>query len=291
LAAPADQQEDQQAAASGPVGLEMVVPARDEAARLPRGLAILCRKLAGLPFQAGVIVVDSGSTDRTGAIVTEWPADPVPVRLLSCPRPGKGLAVRAGLLATRAPIVGFCDADMATDLAALDVSLLLLRAGHQVIVGSRAHPDSAVAARQQAVRKLGAAVFRAAARQVVPGVGDTQCGFKLFSGPLVRAAAAPMVATGFAFDIELLARCERLGAQLVELPVNWTDVPGSTFSAWRHAGAAFWEIARIARELRRPSATAPVGRLEPWPGPLPGSAPDQAAREAFPLTGAVGAGA
>src|SRR6516225_8218 len=119
-----------------PVQIEIVVPARNEARRLPGGLTALCDKAAALPITAAVLVVDSASTDATSDVVRRWPAGPVPVRLLRCARPGKGLAVRTGLLATRAPFVGFCDADMATDLSALDAAIGLLDAGHPLVVGS-----------------------------------------------------------------------------------------------------------------------------------------------------------
>jgi dolichyl-phosphate beta-glucosyltransferase len=234
----------------GPAWLEIIVPARNEQARLPSGLAELCGKIAALAPGAEVIVVDSASRDRTAAIARDWPATPVPVRLVQCDRPGKGAAVRAGLLASRAAIVGFCDVDMATDLAALDDVIRQLRAGHQVVVGSRAHEASVVEVRHSAVRKAGAALFRAMARVIVPGTGDTQCGFKFLSGPLARRAAADLRATGFAFDIELLARCRQLGGDLVEIPVNWRDMPGSTFSIWRHSLSAFAEIGVIRLALR-----------------------------------------
>src|SRR5215470_15328169 len=186
--------------------LEIVVPARNEAARLPDGLAKLCAKAVALPAGVAIIVVDNASTDETARIVRQWPAGPAPVRLVSCQRRGKGAAVRAGFLATSAPYVGFCACDMATDLAALDVAISMLASGRCVVIGSRAHPDSEVDARHSVVRRLGAAAFRFVARLVVPGVRDTQCGFKFFSGPVARAAAGQMRATGFAFDIELLAR-------------------------------------------------------------------------------------
>jgi dolichyl-phosphate beta-glucosyltransferase len=234
--------------------LEIIVPARNEQARLPSGLAELCVQIASLPLGAEVIVVDSASSDLTSAIVRDWPSAPVPVRLIRTDRPGKGTAVRTGLLATRAPFVGFCDADMATDLAAIDDAIRHLRAGHQVVVGSRSHADAAVEVRHSPVRVAGAAVFRAMARMLVPGVGDTQCGFKFFAGPLVRQAAADLRATGFAFDIELLARCRQLGGEVLEIPVTWRDVPGSTFSIRRHSLTAFAEIGVIKLALRSPSA-------------------------------------
>jgi len=190
-------------------------------------------------------VVDSASTDATSEVVRRWPDGPVAVRLLHCARPGKGLAVRTGLLATRAPFVGFCDADMATDLSALDVAIALLAAGNSLVVGSRGLASSVVTNRHSAVRRAGAAVFRAMARQVVPGATDTQCGFKFFSGPLVRAAALRLTTQSFAFDIELIALCQRLGATLIEFPVCWRDMPGSTFSVPRHSAAALRDVAAI----------------------------------------------
>jgi glycosyltransferase involved in cell wall biosynthesis len=229
----------------GPASLEIVVPARNEARRLPGGLAALCQKAAGLPLPATILVVDSASTDGTLDVVRDGPRQPVPVRLLRCERPGKGVAVRAGLLATQAPFVGFCDADMATDLDALDTAVGLLTAGHPVVIGSRALAGSVTEVRSSAVRRVGAAVFRAMARKIVPDSTDTQCGFKFFSGPLARAAARPLRTAGFAFDIELLANCLRTGAALTEIPVHWRDMAGSTFSVPRHSAAAFRDVAAL----------------------------------------------
>jgi dolichyl-phosphate beta-glucosyltransferase len=228
-----------------PASIEVVVPARNEADRLPAGLAALCEKVAALPLRTAILVVDSASTDITGDIVRGWPAGPVPVGLLSCEQPGKGVAVRAGLLATTAPFVGFCDADMATDLSAIDAAVRLLAAGHQVVIGSRGLDASVVEVRSSVARRAGAAAFRVMARRVVPSATDTQCGFKFFSGPLVRAAARQLRTTGFAFDVELLANCLRLGATVTEIPVHWRDMAGSTFSVRRHSVEAFCDIASI----------------------------------------------
>ena len=225
--------------------IEIVVPAHNEASRLPEGLAALCRKAATLPLRTAVLFVDSASTDATSDLVRNWPAGPVPVGLLHCQQAGKGIAVRAGLLATQAPFVGYCDADMATDLSALDLALRLLAAGSGAVIGSRALEASDVGGRSSTARKVGATVFRTLARGIVPGVTDTQCGFKFFSGPLARAAALPLRTAGFAFDIELIANCLRLGATLTEIPVRWRDVPGSTFSVQRHSAAVFRDIASI----------------------------------------------
>jgi len=263
-----------------PVTIEIIVPAHNEACRLPDGLAALCRKAAGLPLRAAILVVDSASTDPTSDVVRDWPAGPVPVRLLRCHRAGKGRAVRAGLLATRAPFVGFCDADMATDLSALDLAVSLLAAGNPLVIGSRGLASSNAEDRHSGVRRVGAAAFRALARRIVPDATDTQCGFKFFSGPLARAAARSLHTSGFAFDVELIARCQRLGAGLTEIPVRWRDVPGSTFSVPRHSAATFREVASIWFRLRAspgtaeplPPATLPAGPLVMPAGTKPGRA-------------------
>lgn len=230
--------------------LEIVIPARNEARRLPAGLTQLCAAIAAMPAGVEVVVVDNASDDRTGDIVREWPAGEVPVRLLRCDRPGKGAAVRAGLLATTAPYVGFCDADMATDPVSIAVAARLLQAGHPVVIGSRSLPGSDVEDRHTVIRRAGAAVFRAATRLIVPDVADTQCGFKFFHGEIARSAAARLRVTGFAFDVELIARCAQLGAAPVEIPVLWRDVSGSTFSVWRHSASSFAELALAWRALR-----------------------------------------
>jgi hypothetical protein len=246
---------------ASPVSIEIVVPAHNEVRRLADGLAALCQKAAVLPLRTAVLVVDSASTDATGEVVRDWPAGPVAVRLLRCARPGKGLAVRTGLLATRAPFVGFCDADMATDLSALDIVIGLLAGGNTLVVGSRGLAASVVTVRHSPIRRAGAVVFRALARQVVPDTTDTQCGFKFFSGPLARAAASQLKTSGFAFDIELIAVCQRLGATLTEIPVRWRDMPGSTFSVPRHSAAALRDVGAIWLRQRAghgTPTTAPV---------------------------------
>jgi dolichyl-phosphate beta-glucosyltransferase len=257
--------------------LEVVVPAYNEAERLPAGLSLLCEKLAGLPVRAEVVVVDNASTDGTAGIVQAWDG-PVPVRLVRCERRGKGAAVREGLLATRAPYVGFMDADMATDLAALDEAIVLLREGRPVVVGSRRHGRSVVEGYALPLRRLGAITFNRIVRDLAGGIADTQCGFKFFFGPLGRAAAADLRTAGFSFDVELLAHCVRRGASLTAIPVVWRDRPGSTFSVRRHSLQCFVDLARIrVRAGRRLPAVpmkanipvVPVRAVFGEPHPLP----------------------
>ena len=270
-------------------GIEIIVPAHNEARRLPSGLGALCAKAASLPLPVAILVVHSGSTDSTADIVRRCLDGPVPARLLRCDRPGKGLAVRAGLLATQAPFVGFCDADMATDLSALDTVISLLMAGLEVVIGSRGLRESVVQSRSSLARRAGAFAFRAVAASIVPESTDTQCGFKFFAGPLAMTAAESLRSGGFAFDVELLAACLRLGATITEIPVQWRDVTGSTFSVGRHSAAVFRDLGAIwLRSLAQPGpGTDEPSKSEAYPvayagwampvAPLPQLASDGAA--------------
>jgi dolichyl-phosphate beta-glucosyltransferase len=234
--------------------LQLVVPAFNEALRLPGTLESLRAWLAEHPTPWGsteVLVVDNASTDDTARVAAALDSRALPVTVLRCPRPGKGAAVRAGMLATTADLVGFVDADGATGFDALTTAVGLVFDGHDVAIGSRATIGSVTMARHSALRERGAAVYRWSAARLVPGIRDTQCGFKVFRGALARDVWSGTRIDGFSFDVEVLALARQRGASVAEFPVTWVDVPGSTFSPARHGVASFRELARIRAELSR----------------------------------------
>ena len=240
-----------------PVDLEIVVPAADEEERLGPSLATLTSALALLPLSTAVVVVDNASTDLTAEVARAGGTAEVPVHVVACPAKGKGYAVQAGVLTGCSTWTGFMDADLATDLSALPIALAELGRGRSVVIGSRALPTSTVTARHRAVRRLGARVFRHSVAAVVPGVADSQCGFKFFDGVVARDVFADLVDGGFAFDVEVLARCRARGLTIVEIPVSWDDQPGSTFRPARDGWRSFWEVWRIARRMRRVAVATP----------------------------------
>jgi dolichyl-phosphate beta-glucosyltransferase len=240
--------------------MQLVIPSRNEAARLPRTLEALRAHVTSTPALAGleVIVVDNGSTDDTAGAAAAAHTPEMPVRVVRCDTPGKGAAVREGIRHTTADVVGFMDADGATHLDALDAGLAQIVGGVDVAVGSRAVTGSVTSERHSSVRVQGAALYRRCTQQIAPGIVDTQCGFKMFRGDLARAIFADLRSTGFSFDVEVLARAQQRGAAVLEFPVTWDDVPGSTFRPMRHGAKAFVELAVIARRLRRPPVVVPL---------------------------------
>lgn len=139
------------------------------------------------------------------------------------------------------------DADLATPIETLDVVIPLLEGGCQAVVGSRRINGAILAERQPFVRTVGGLAFRVMVNQVVPGVNDTQCGFKFFSGDLARSVARMLSIDGFAFDIELLSAVARRGVAITEVPVVWSNKKGSTLRAATDGARAVADVLRLAR--------------------------------------------
>lgn len=229
--------------------LEILIPALDEAKRLPNTLRQTVRYLEDQPYSSSVVVIDNGSVDHTSDLVAGTRSLRVPVQLAGCAQPGKGAAVRRGFLTSRARFVGYMDADLATPIETLDIVEPLLGRWHAV-VGSRHITGAKLVVRQSAHRTLGGMVFRAMAQQVVPGLADTQCGFKFFSGDVARAAARRLRIDGFAFDVELLRVITQMGVQVKEIPVIWSDADGSTLRVISDGARTAADLIRLARSGR-----------------------------------------
>ncbi|TVL89365.1 dolichyl-phosphate beta-glucosyltransferase [Streptomyces sp. SAJ15] len=227
---------------SGTVDLTVVVPAYNEEHRLPRTLDAICRYLRASPGRHAdweVVVVDDGSTDATAAAVREAAASEPRIRLLGPPSTaappasfagnhGKGHAVRMGVLASRGRRVLVTDADLATPIEELASLHDRLDAGWAAAIGSRAHPGADIEVRQHPLRQLlgraGNRVIRAVA---VPGIRDTQCGFKLFDGDRARAALGRSRVDGWSIDVEILRMFHEAGWPVAEVPVRWAHQTGS----------------------------------------------------------------
>ena len=246
-----------EAAASADV--DVVIPAYNESTRLPETLRETVRFLAGTPWRSRVLVVDNGSVDGTAGAAAEIAAEVsgavggsgrVAVDVIGCSRPGKGAAVRRGILAGRAPLVGFFDADLATPLDTLPAAIAALRGGAAAAIASRYVPGASFVETQPLTRRLGGHVFRTLSGALVSGVADTQCGFKFFQRPVVTAALVRTRTTGFAFDVELLHRIQRDGGEVVELPVALTDRAGSTFHPVRDGIASYRAVLALHGGVR-----------------------------------------
>ncbi|GIL25189.1 dolichyl-phosphate beta-glucosyltransferase [Actinocatenispora comari] len=211
--------------------LSVVVPAYNEADRLDETLRTVLGYLHARPVRrCEVIVVDDGSVDDTASVAAALAATDPWLRLIRVgPNRGKGHAVRVGVLATVGDRVLVCDADSSTPIHELDRLERALDRGADVAVASRAGRDARIGVRQPAVReRLGRAGNVAIRWLLLPGVFDTQCGFKLYDGPAARRVLGLVRTDGWGFDIEVLYLFRRAGAQICEVSVRWDHRAGST---------------------------------------------------------------
>jgi glycosyltransferase involved in cell wall biosynthesis len=227
------------------VDLEVIIPAFNEERRLPTTISDTVAHLATRPWSSAVVVVDNNSVDRTAEIIERFQASSVKAHAIGCSEHGKGAAVRRGILTSAARFIGFIDADNATPIATLDEAMTLLWEGYAAVIASRRAHGARYEVEQSIVRRGGAWVYRKLAYLTLPGISDTQCGFKFFDGPLVREIAGSCRINGFAFDVEMLAHIVRTGHAFAELPVAWSDVPGSTFSVRRDGLRSMADLFRL----------------------------------------------
>jgi dolichyl-phosphate beta-glucosyltransferase len=232
--------------------LDLVIPAYNEERRIGRTVEQLAGIITDRNLPVRLIVVDNGSVDRTAAAV-DAVAKQVEVDLdvISCATRGKGAAVRAGVGHSTGEYVGFCDADLPVPPDALVWAVDLLASGWEVVVGSRRCAGARYEKEQSISRRLGSAAFRAASARLRAGVADTQCGFKFFRADLARQVFEGAQIDGFTFDIEILARAQRIeGVRLIEMPVPWSDQEGSSFRAISDGIRSFSDLRQARRSVR-----------------------------------------
>lgn len=231
--------------------LSLILPAYNEERRLPRTLRSIRRFLASQPYDAEVIVVDDGSDDGTAQMVarraTRWPE----LRLVSTPHHGKGHAVRAGLLVSHGSYCFLCDADLSMPITELAKFVPPQRSPEEIVIGSREAPG-AHRYGEPNHRHLMGRVFNTLVRVLaLPGIQDSQCGFKCLPGDAARRLAAAITIDGWGFDVEMLYIARLWGYRIVEEPVEWYYAPSSRIHPIRDSWRMTWEVLRVRRNARQ----------------------------------------
>jgi len=201
--------------------LSIIIPAYNEERRLRGSLARLDGYITGLDREVEVLVVENGSTDRTADVVEECRARIPYLRLLRVAAPGKGWAVRAGMLSATGDHLMFCDADFSMPVEEIGKFTALLDAGTPIVIASR---EAASAARHDEPSRrhiMGRVFNRVVQLLVVRGIDDTQCGFKAFQRPVGRDLFGRQRIRGWAFDVETLYLARRRGYRVQQLAIDW----------------------------------------------------------------------
>jgi dolichyl-phosphate beta-glucosyltransferase len=232
--------------------LSVVVPAFNEASRFERTLPEVLQFL-GRHRQCELIVVDDGSTDGTAAVAERQFGrgdSAIRARVIRFDvNRGKGCAVRTGLLAARAPIALFMDADLSTPLAETPKLVEPIVHGEcDIALGSRAIDRTLIGVHQPWRREIGGRLLNGLLR-VTTGlpIRDTQCGFKAFRMSVCRPLLEAARIDRFGFDLELLYVASRAGLRLAEIPVRWNHCDGSKVHVWRDGVRMVGEAAALRR--------------------------------------------
>jgi glycosyltransferase involved in cell wall biosynthesis len=225
--------------------LSLVIPAYNEECRLPDTLPQVLTFLGAQSFSWELLIADDGSTDSTADIAARFARREPRLRLLRLPHGGKGHAVRHGMQQARGHFCFLSDADLSVPIADLPHFLPALERA-DVAIASREAPG-AVRYDEPSYRHLMGRVYNLMVRLLLlPGIQDTQCGFKGFRREVVEPLFSRSAMEGWGFDVELLYLARRRGYRIVEVPVHWTYGQHSRVHPLRDS----WRMTRDLLQVR-----------------------------------------
>ncbi len=214
------------------VEISIVIPAFNEQSRLPKTVLETVKWCNNNIPNYELIIVDDGSSDSTFYIATLFSEQVKNVKVLSCPHFGKGAAVRMGMLNAVGKYVLFMDADGATPLYEISKLMSIMEEGYHIALGSRViQIPGETLVTSSWHRKIMGRTFAAIVNIfAISGIGDTQCGFKMFKQDVIKDIFLRQKINGFAFDVEMLYIAKNLSLSIAEVPVNWVNQKGSKVS-------------------------------------------------------------
>lgn len=228
--------------------ISVIIPAYNEERRLTSTLETVYRYLKdrGAPFE--ILVIDDGSLDHTDDVVEDFGNGREEVRLISYhPNRGKGYAVKLGMLAARYELMLFDDADGSSPIAELAQLERAIDEGCDIAIGSRNLPKAGKKVKASLSRKYIGNTFNFIVQSLLlPGINDTQCGFKLFKRASARDIFSVSQIDGFAFDVELLYIARLRGYKVAEIAIDWTNVAGSKVNVMIDSPKMLLDVVGIA---------------------------------------------
>lgn len=213
---------------SSDIYLSIIVPAYNEAGRIGATLQRIFESCSRAGFSYEIVVVLDGSQDNTREVVERYVGGACAFKIIDrADNRGKGYTVKEGMLAARGEIRLFTDADNSTDIAHFDKMLPLFEQGYDIVIASR-NPADAPGAEQvvsqawykRAIGRMGNRIVQLAA---VPGIWDTQCGFKAFRAEAAQRIFSQTTIDRWGFDIEVLALAQRMGYRIGMVPARWLN--------------------------------------------------------------------
>ena len=236
---------------AGEIFLSIVIPAFNEERRLPATLDRLATFLGGQAWTWEIRIVDDGSADGTVRVGEEASRTTPGIVVQREPHRGKGGAVRAGLMAARGQYRFMCDADLSMPPEELPRFLPPTLQASDVAIGSR-EGSGARRVGEPLRRHITGRCFNYVIQLLaVPGISDTQCGFKMFTAESVRAIFPHATLDGWAFDVEVLCIARALGLRVVEVPIEWHHRDESQVSVLRDSWRMLRDVMKVRARVRR----------------------------------------
>jgi dolichyl-phosphate beta-glucosyltransferase len=230
--------------------LSIIIPAHNEAARLPKTLQEVHQFVFSLPYEAEVLVVENASSDATAAIVRQAIAVMPELRLLELTEPGKGNAIHHGMLQAKGAYRFMADADLSMPIAQVSRFVPPQLENADIAIASR-EVKGARRIDEPEFRHFVGRVFNALVQLLVlPGIQDSQCGFKCFTAEAAAQIFPLQTEKGWSFDVELLAIAREKGLKIVAVPIDWTYSAGSRMNVFKEAFKMAGDLLRIRRKRR-----------------------------------------
>jgi dolichyl-phosphate beta-glucosyltransferase len=217
------------------VDLSIVVPCYNEQDRLPATIERIVQYMDSRGTSYELVLSDDGSTDQTRKGMDDAAGKHPAIRIVALPKNrGKGRALAEGVKIASGTHILVCDADLSTPIEELTKLEARIDAGAGVAIASRSIKGAQIVIAQPAYRMLMGKTFNLIVQALLlPGLWDTQCGFKLFRGDLARAVFAEMKTEGFGYDPEALYLAKRRGERITEVPVVWRhSAPTKVAAVW-----------------------------------------------------------
>lgn len=241
--------------------LAVIVPAYDEEDRIGPTLERLNEYFSTQTYTWKVVVVSDGSKDRTAAIVSEFAAAHPGFELIdSQPNHGKGFVVRKGMTEVEAEWLLFSDADLAAPIEEIEKLFPAVEKGAPIAIGSRPLKESNLEIRQPWYREMAGRAFNLMVQiMAVPGIKDTQCGFKLYRQDVSRDVFGRCKLDGFGFDFESLMIARDLGHEIAEVPIRWSHQEGSKVNMLRDGIRMLGELVMLRLAGKKGRTSHPGG--------------------------------
>jgi dolichyl-phosphate beta-glucosyltransferase len=235
--------------------LSLVIPAFNEAKRLPESLLAVRRFCETLALPSEVLIIVEKSTDETLELAEQALAKQENFRVIGSPvHRGKGSAVRRGMLEATGDYIFYMDADLSVPLREIETFVAFFDDNPQfsVLVGNRQHASSQILKRQGLVRRSLGQLFNLGVRRLIGlELKDTQCGFKAFRREAALAIFSRQKLDGFAFDVEVLLLARKLGYCVADLPVQWINSPQSKVNVFIDSSRMLLDCIRVRRLVDR----------------------------------------